>query len=84
MGASESRSTFNQATMMHEEAEITINGAKLTDVEVRVVRLAIDALSNMLGERLGLTEDGMALSDQYMAAITKMQSLLNNGNPTEQ
>jgi len=35
---------------MQEEAEITINGAKLTDKESMTVRVAIDTLANVLAE----------------------------------
>jgi hypothetical protein len=47
---------------MQEEAEITINGTKLSDAESMTVRVAIDTLANVLAEGLGLEQDGIALT----------------------
>jgi hypothetical protein len=52
---------------MQEEAEITINGTKLTDVESMTVRVAIDTLANVLVEGLELENDGVAFTDRYAA-----------------
>ena len=41
---------------MQEEAEITINGVKLTDAQSMTVRVAIDTLANVLAEGLGDSE----------------------------
>jgi hypothetical protein len=63
---------------MHEEAEITINGAKLTDAESMTVRVAIDTLANVLAEGLGLKDDGIPLTDRYMESLSRIQALLEN------
>jgi predicted RecB family endonuclease len=63
---------------MQDEAEITINGAKLTDVESMTVRVAIDTLANVLAEGLGLETDGIALTDRYMVSLSRIQDLLES------
>jgi hypothetical protein len=69
---------------MHVEAEITINGAKLTDTESMTVRVAIDTLANVLAEGLGLENDGIALTDRYMASLSRIQTLLESREPRKQ
>jgi hypothetical protein len=59
---------------MQDEAEITINGAKLTDSESMTIRVAIDTLANVLAEGLGLENDGVALTDRYMASLSRIQT----------
>jgi hypothetical protein len=62
---------------MQDEAEITINGVKLTDAESMTVRVAIDTLANVLAE--GLEEqEGRALTDVYSASLSTIQSLLES------
>lgn len=63
---------------MQDEAEITINGVKLTDAESMTVRVAIDTLANVLAEGLGMEADGIALTDRYMASLSRIQTLLEN------
>ena len=63
---------------MQEEADITINGAKLTDAESMTVRVAIDTLANVLAEGLGFENDGIALTDRYMTSLNRIQTLLEN------
>ncbi len=65
---------------MKEEADITINGAKLTDSESMTIRVAIDTLANVLAEGLGLEgdADAVALTKRYMSALTRIQSLLDS------
>ncbi len=63
---------------MREEAEITINGAKLTDSESMTVRVAIDTLANVLAEGMGFKDAGIALTDRYMTSISRVQKLLGN------
>lgn len=69
---------------MQEEAEITINGAKLTDSESMTVRVAIDTLANVLAEGLGFENDGIALTDRYMASLSRIQTLIENREPRKQ
>ena len=61
---------------MQEEAEIIINGTKLSDSESMTVRVAIDTLANVLAEDLAAEGDGKSLADRYMAALNTIQSLL--------
>jgi hypothetical protein len=70
--------------IMQEEAVITINGAKLTDAESMTVRVAIDTLANVLSEGLGLESDGVALTDRYIASLTRIQTLLENRESRKQ
>lgn len=68
---------------MQDEAEITINGTKLTDSESMTVRVAIDTLANVLAEDLS-AEGGQAVADRYMAALTKIQALLDSRQTRKQ
>jgi hypothetical protein len=69
---------------MQEEAEITINGAKLSDAESMTVRVAIDTLANVLAEGLGFENDGIALTDRYMTSLSRIQTLLDDRKPRQQ
>jgi predicted RecB family endonuclease len=69
---------------MQDEAEITINGAKLTDAESMTVRVAIDTLANVLAEGLGLETDGIALTDRYMVSLSRIQDLLESRESRKQ
>jgi hypothetical protein len=69
---------------MQVEAEITINGAKLSDTESMTVRVAIDTLANVLVEGLGLENDGIALTDRYMASLSRIQTLLESRETRKQ
>ncbi len=62
---------------MHEEAEITINGTRLSDSEAMTIRVAVDTLANVLAEDVG-AEGGKVLADRYMTALTNIQSLLES------
>jgi hypothetical protein len=63
---------------MQQEAEITINGDRLSDAESMTVRVAIDTLANVLAEGLGFENDGIALTDRYMPSLSRIQALLEN------
>jgi hypothetical protein len=68
---------------VREEAKITINGAALSDEESMTVRVAIDTLGNVLAE--GLEEsDSKALADRYLAALGRIQTLLENRETRKQ
>jgi hypothetical protein len=70
---------LNRGEFMRDEAVITINGARLTDAESMTVRVAIDALANVLAEGLGHKKDkGMPLTDRYMESLSRIQTLLEN------
>ena len=70
--------------IMQDEAEITINGAKLTHAESMTVRVAIDTLANVLAEGLGLESDGVALTDRYMVSLSRIQDLLESRESRKQ
>jgi hypothetical protein len=63
---------------MQDEAEISINGVKLSDAESMTVRVAIDTLANVLAEGLGLEKEGLPLADRYLSSLSNIQSLLEN------
>jgi hypothetical protein len=63
---------------MQDEAEISINGVKLSDAESMTVRVAIDTLANVLAEGLGLEQEGLPLADRYMSSLSHIQSLLES------
>jgi hypothetical protein len=68
---------------MHDEAEIIISGVKLTNAESMTVRVAIDTLANVLAE--GLEEqEGRALTEVYIASLSRIQSLLESREPRKQ
>jgi hypothetical protein len=70
---------------MRNEADITINGAKLTDAESMTVRVAIDTLANVLAEGLGLKEgEGIQLTDRYLQSLSRIQTLLENPETRKQ
>jgi hypothetical protein len=68
---------------MQEEAEIAINGVKLTDAESMTVRVAIDTLANVLTDSLEETE-GVELTKVYLAALGSIQNLLDNRQTRKQ
>ncbi|MGA2839525.1 MAG: hypothetical protein ABSG18_05000 [Steroidobacteraceae bacterium] len=68
---------------MHDEAEITINGAKLTDSESMTIRVAVDTLANVLAEDVGEGE-GKILADRYMTALSRIQTLLESRQTRKQ
>ncbi len=69
---------------MQEEAQIVINGVKLTDAESMTVRVAIDTLANVLADGLTLETDGPALADRYMTSLSRIQSLLESRETRKQ
>ena len=69
---------------MQEEAEITINGTRLSDSESMTIRVAVDTLANVLAEDLGAEGDGKALADRYMTALGNIQSLLESRQTRKQ
>ena len=68
---------------MHDEAEITINGTKLTDSESMTIRVAVDTLANVLAEDVGEGE-GKILADRYMTALSRIQTLLESRQTRKQ
>jgi hypothetical protein len=68
---------------MQEEAEIAINGVKLTDAESMTVRVAIDTLANVLAAGLDENE-GRTLTDIYIASLSRIQTLLESRETRKQ
>jgi hypothetical protein len=69
--------------VMHDEAEITISGVKLSDTESMTIRVAIDTLANVLAEGIE-DEEARALTDRYMTALSRIQALLERREPRKQ
>ena len=69
---------------MQDEAEITINGTKLSDAESMTIRVAVDTLANVLAEDVAPESDGQTLADRYMSSLTRIQNLLENREPRKQ
>jgi hypothetical protein len=63
---------------MQEEASIVINGSKLSDAESMTIRVAVDTLANVLAEGLEMEGDAQELTERYMAALTRIQTLLES------
>jgi len=61
--------------LQSKEADITINGAKLSDAESMTVHVAIDTLANVLAEGLGF---------RYMASLSRIQTLLESRETRKQ
>ena len=69
---------------MQDEADIMINGIKLTDSESMTIRVAVDTLANVLAEDVGAEGEGKSLADRYMAALLRIQSLLESPQARKQ
>jgi len=59
---------------MRHEAEITVNGTKLTDNQSRMVRLALENFAEILAN--SFEDDGIALTDQYQADVARVRALI--------
>jgi hypothetical protein len=68
---------------MQDEAEITISGVKLTHEESMTIRVAVDTLANVLAEGLEESET-RALTDLYLASLSRIQTLLESRQPRKQ
>jgi hypothetical protein len=68
---------------MQDEAEIAINGVRLSDSESMTVRVAIDTLANVLADSIDEAE-GRELTEVYLAALSSIQNLLDNRPPRKQ
>ena len=69
--------------LMQEEAEIVVNGVKLTDAESMTLRVAVDTLANVLAAGLDENE-GRALTDIYIASLSRIQTLLESREARKQ
>jgi hypothetical protein len=69
---------------MQDEAEIIINGARLTDAESMTVRVAIDTLANVLAEDLGAESEGQSLAERYTESLVRIQALLESRQARKQ
>ena len=68
---------------MQDEAEITINGVKLTDAESMTVRVAVDTLANVLAEGIE-DQEAQSLTNHYMNSLSRIQALLEGRKPRTQ
>jgi hypothetical protein len=69
---------------MPADASITINGTRLTDDEVRIVRLALEAFSDILENQLGFKDDGIPISDKYVTDTAHVLALISGGTERKQ
>jgi len=58
------------------EAEITVNGTRLTDNEAMMVQLALATFADILADQLGFKDDGIPLTDRYQSDVAHVRSLL--------
>jgi hypothetical protein len=68
---------------MQEEAEIAINGVRLSDSESMTVRVAIDTLANVLAAGIDESE-GRELTEIYLTALSSIQNLLDHRRSRKQ
>jgi hypothetical protein len=68
---------------MQDEAEIAINGVRLSDSESMTVRVAIDTLANVLAAGIDDSE-ARELTEVYLAALGSIQNLLESRPPRKQ
>lgn len=68
---------------MQDEADIAINGVRLSDSESMTVRVAIDTLANVLAAGIDETE-ARELTEIYLASLSRIQDLLDNPPPRKQ
>jgi hypothetical protein len=61
---------------MQDEAEITVNGTRLTHDEARIVRLALESFADILENQLGFKDDGVPISDNYVTDTAHVLSLI--------
>jgi hypothetical protein len=69
---------------MQDEAEIIINGTKLTDAQSMTIRVSVDTLANVLAEALGVEGEDEGLAERYADSLSAIQSLLENRKPRKQ
>jgi hypothetical protein len=61
---------------MRDEAAITVNGTCLTDSESMVIRCALATFADILANRLGFKDAGIALTDQYLTDVAHARALI--------
>jgi hypothetical protein len=61
---------------MRPEAEITIDGIKLTEGEAMVIRVAVGAFISTLGGGLGFRNDGVPIADSYESDAVRVHKML--------
>lgn len=58
------------------EPEITINGTRLTDVQVMIVRTGLELFSRHIAEHgMGYDDQGQPQADRYLQRIAKIKAL---------
>jgi hypothetical protein len=62
---------------MQGEADITVNGTRLTHEEARIVKLALESFADILENQLGLKDDGLPISDNYVTGTAHVLALIN-------
>jgi hypothetical protein len=69
---------------MPADTSITINGTRLSDDEVRIVRLALEAFSDILENQLCIKDDGIPISDKYVTDTAHVLAQINGRTERKQ
>jgi hypothetical protein len=69
---------------VQQEAEITVNGTRLTDNDARIVRLALATFADIMANQLRLKADGVALTDRYQTDTAHVLALIEGRAPRTQ
>jgi hypothetical protein len=69
---------------VQQEAEITVNGTKLTNSESTVVRVALATFADILAEGLGLMDDAIPLTEHYQSNLAHVRALIDGIVPRTQ
>jgi hypothetical protein len=67
---------------MSNEADITVNGTRLTEHESAIMRMAVEAFTIVMAQGLEEKDEGVtnALTPPYVEALVSVQKLLNIGS----
>jgi hypothetical protein len=68
---------------MQDEAEIKVNGTRLTHDEARIVRLALESFADILENQLGFKDEGIQISDKYATRHGARDSANKRPNRTQ-
>jgi hypothetical protein len=66
-----------QDLKVHRETSIIVNGTRRTGNEATIIRMALASFASILANKLGLKDDGIALTDQYQSATARVLALMD-------
>jgi hypothetical protein len=61
---------------VQQEAEITVNGTKLTNNESRVVRIALSTFADIMANQRKFKDNGIPLTDRYQSDTVHVLALI--------